>query len=137
MTIHEVQLATRPSQLRRTLIQIGGTHCASALRSWAVADRAQRCLGRTSSSRCTRGSRLHRARHKLGLTQCSVVSLPTGLLAAQPRKRDLLLRRDAPSVRWWIQNWKTPAYSASASCYRATVTFADSSTLSAFFKLTK
>ena len=45
------------------------------------------------------------------------------------------LRYDGTAGQW-IQNWKTPSYSASASCYRATVTFADKSTLSAFFKLT-
>jgi hypothetical protein len=36
--------------------------------------------------------------------------------------------------RVFIQNWKTPTVSAD-SCYRATATFADGSTLSAFFKL--
>jgi hypothetical protein len=46
------------------------------------------------------------------------------------------LRYDTTAMQW-IQNWKTPAYSASQACYRATVTFADKSTLSAFFKLTK
>jgi hypothetical protein len=38
--------------------------------------------------------------------------------------------------RMFIQNWKTPSVSAD-SCYRATATFADGSTLSAFFKLRK
>ena len=36
----------------------------------------------------------------------------------------------------WIQNWKTPTVSKE-TCYRATVKFADGSTLSAFFKLRK
>jgi hypothetical protein len=36
----------------------------------------------------------------------------------------------------WIQNWQTPKVS-SETCYRATVKFADGSTLSAFFKLRK
>jgi len=34
----------------------------------------------------------------------------------------------------WIQNWQTPKVNTD-TCYRATVTFADLSTLSAFFKL--
>ena len=34
----------------------------------------------------------------------------------------------------WIQNWQTPKVNAE-TCYRATVTFADGSTLSAFFKV--
>jgi hypothetical protein len=46
------------------------------------------------------------------------------------------LRYDTTAMQW-IQNWKTPNYSASAACFRATVTFADGSMLSAFFKLTK
>ncbi|HEY6963326.1 MAG TPA: YDG domain-containing protein, partial [Gaiellaceae bacterium] len=46
------------------------------------------------------------------------------------------LRYDTTAMQW-IQNWKTPSYNASASCYRATVRFADGSALSAFFKLTK
>ena len=36
----------------------------------------------------------------------------------------------------WIQNWKTPNVSGD-TCYRAWVTFADGSTLEAFFKLKK
>jgi hypothetical protein len=36
----------------------------------------------------------------------------------------------------WVQNWKTPKGSSDA-CYRATVTFADGSSLSAFFKVKK
>jgi hypothetical protein len=36
----------------------------------------------------------------------------------------------------FIQNWKTPTVSGD-TCYRATVTFADNSTLSAFFRLRK
>jgi hypothetical protein len=46
------------------------------------------------------------------------------------------LRYDTTAMQW-VQNWKTPSYSASASCYRATVRFADGSALSAFFRLTK
>ena len=46
------------------------------------------------------------------------------------------LRYDTTAMQW-IQNWKTPNYSASAPCYRATVTFADGSMVSAFFRLTK
>ncbi|MFL5859383.1 MAG: PxKF domain-containing protein [Solirubrobacteraceae bacterium] len=46
------------------------------------------------------------------------------------------LRYDATAGQW-IQNWKTPSYGGASNCYRATVTFADHSTLSAFFKLTK
>jgi hypothetical protein len=38
--------------------------------------------------------------------------------------------------RQFIQTWKTPSVS-SETCYRATATFADGSTLSAFFKLRK
>jgi hypothetical protein len=45
------------------------------------------------------------------------------------------LRYDA-TERLFIQNWKTPSVTADA-CYRATATFADGSTLSAFFKLRK
>ncbi|MFA9444219.1 PxKF domain-containing protein, partial [Egicoccus sp. AB-alg6-2] len=37
----------------------------------------------------------------------------------------------------FIQNWKTPTVKAGEACYRATVTFQDGSTLSAFFKLRK
>jgi hypothetical protein len=36
----------------------------------------------------------------------------------------------------FIQNWKTPSVSKE-TCYRATATFADGSTLSAFFRLRK
>jgi hypothetical protein len=36
----------------------------------------------------------------------------------------------------WIQNWQTPKVTKE-TCYRATVTFADGSTLSAFFRLKK
>jgi hypothetical protein len=36
----------------------------------------------------------------------------------------------------WIQNWKTPSVNGDA-CYRAWVTFADGSSLEAFFKLRK
>jgi hypothetical protein len=36
----------------------------------------------------------------------------------------------------WIQNWLTPKVS-SETCYRATVTFADGSSLSAFFRVRK
>jgi hypothetical protein len=46
------------------------------------------------------------------------------------------LRYDTTAMQW-IQNWKTPSYTASQPCWRATVKFADGSTLSAFFKLTK
>jgi hypothetical protein len=46
------------------------------------------------------------------------------------------LRYDTTAMQW-IQNWKTPAYSASASCYRTRVQFADGSSIIAFFKLTK
>jgi len=38
--------------------------------------------------------------------------------------------------RQFVQNWKTPTVSGE-TCYRATATFADGSTLSAFFKLRK
>jgi hypothetical protein len=45
------------------------------------------------------------------------------------------LRYDT-TAKQWIQNWKTPTVSKE-TCYRATVKFADGSTLSAFFKLRK
>jgi hypothetical protein len=45
------------------------------------------------------------------------------------------LRYDA-TAHQWIQNWKTPTVN-SETCYRAWVTFADGSTLEAFFKLKK
>jgi hypothetical protein len=43
------------------------------------------------------------------------------------------LRYDTTAMQW-IQNWKTPTAS-SDTCYRAIVTFADGSSLEAFFKL--
>jgi hypothetical protein len=46
-----------------------------------------------------------------------------------------VLRYDTTD-RQFVQNWKTPTVSGE-SCYRATATFADGSTLSAFFKLRK
>jgi hypothetical protein len=45
------------------------------------------------------------------------------------------LRYDTTAMQW-IQNWKTPNVTGD-SCYRAWVTFADGSTLEAFFKLKK
>jgi hypothetical protein len=45
------------------------------------------------------------------------------------------LRYDGTAGQW-IQNWKTPNVTGD-SCYRAWVTFADGSTLEAFFKLKK
>jgi hypothetical protein len=45
------------------------------------------------------------------------------------------LRYDT-TAKQWIQNWKTSKV-ASDTCYRATVTFADGSSISAFFKLLK
>jgi large repetitive protein len=45
-------------------------------------------------------------------------------------------RRYDPVAGQWIQNWKTPSVSSDA-CYRASVTFADGSSLSAFFRLRK
>jgi hypothetical protein len=45
------------------------------------------------------------------------------------------LRYDT-TAKQWIQNWKTPKVT-SESCYRATVTFADGSSISAFFRLLK
>ena len=45
------------------------------------------------------------------------------------------LRYDT-TAKQWIQNWKTPKV-GSETCYRATVTFADGSSISAFFKLLK
>jgi hypothetical protein len=45
------------------------------------------------------------------------------------------LRYDGTAGQW-IQNWKTPKVSAE-TCYRAWVTFADGSSLEAFFKLRK
>jgi hypothetical protein len=45
------------------------------------------------------------------------------------------LRYD-PTGMQWIQNWATPKVS-STTCYRTWVTFADGSTLEAFFQLTK
>jgi hypothetical protein len=36
----------------------------------------------------------------------------------------------------WIQNWATPKVSQT-TCYRTWVTFADGSSLEAFFQLTK
>jgi hypothetical protein len=37
----------------------------------------------------------------------------------------------------FVQNWKSPTVKSGEDCYRATVTFADRSTLSAFFRLRK
>jgi hypothetical protein len=45
------------------------------------------------------------------------------------------LRYDT-TAKQWIQNWKTSKVT-SDTCYRATVTFADNSSISAFFKLLK
>jgi YDG domain len=45
------------------------------------------------------------------------------------------LRYDT-TAKQWIQNWKTSKVT-SDTCYRATVTFADGSSISAFFKLLK
>lgn len=45
------------------------------------------------------------------------------------------LRYDT-TAKQWIQNWKTSKVN-SDTCYRATVTFADGSSISAFFKLLK
>jgi hypothetical protein len=45
------------------------------------------------------------------------------------------LRYDTTGLQW-IQNWQTARVTAD-TCYRATVTFADNSSLSAFFKLKK
>jgi hypothetical protein len=45
------------------------------------------------------------------------------------------LRYDTTGLQW-IQNWQTPKVNGD-TCYRATVTFADSSSLSAFFKVKK
>jgi len=45
------------------------------------------------------------------------------------------LRYDGTAGQW-IQNWKTPKVNAD-TCYRAWVTFADGSSLEAFFKLRK
>jgi hypothetical protein len=45
------------------------------------------------------------------------------------------LRYDTSAMQW-IQNWKTPSVS-SDTCYRTMVTFADGSSLEAFFKLKK
>ena len=45
------------------------------------------------------------------------------------------LRYDTTGMQW-IQNWATPKVSAT-TCYRTFVTFADGSTLEAFFQLTK
>jgi YDG domain/Bacterial Ig-like domain (group 3) len=45
------------------------------------------------------------------------------------------LRYDGTAGQW-IQNWKTPTASRD-TCYRASVTFADGSSLTAFFKLRK
>jgi hypothetical protein len=46
------------------------------------------------------------------------------------------LRYDTTAMQW-IQNWKTQSYSSSKPCWRASVKFADGSTLSAFFLLKK
>ena len=45
------------------------------------------------------------------------------------------LRYDGTGAQW-IQNWATPKVNGD-TCYRAWVTFADGSTLEAFFKLKK
>jgi YDG domain len=45
------------------------------------------------------------------------------------------LRYDTTGLQW-VQNWQTPRVTGD-TCYRATVTFADNSSLSAFFKLRK
>jgi hypothetical protein len=45
------------------------------------------------------------------------------------------LRYDTTAMQW-IQNWKTPTANAD-TCYRAWVTFADGSSIEAFFKLKK
>jgi hypothetical protein len=67
------------------------------------------------------------------LTSCNVATATDELETA-------LLTTGGTSLRYseaqWIQNWQTPKVS-SESCYRATVKFADGSTLSAFFKLRK
>jgi hypothetical protein len=46
-----------------------------------------------------------------------------------------VLRYDTSGMQW-IQNWATPRVSAT-TCYRTFVTFADGSTIEAFFQLTK
>jgi hypothetical protein len=45
------------------------------------------------------------------------------------------LRYDTTAMQW-IQNWQTPKVN-STTCYRAWVTFADNSSLEAFFQLSK
>jgi hypothetical protein len=45
------------------------------------------------------------------------------------------LRYDTSGMQW-IQNWATPKVSQT-TCYRTWVTFADGSTLEAFFQLSK
>jgi hypothetical protein len=45
------------------------------------------------------------------------------------------LRYDTTAMQW-IQNWKTPS-GGNDVCYRATVTYADGSSLSAFFKFAR
>jgi hypothetical protein len=50
---------------------------------------------------------------------------------------------DKPALRYdnteeqFVQNWKTPKVSSAEECYRATIRFADGSSLSAFFRLRK
>ena len=60
------------------------------------------------------------ARRRLTPSRCSPVGATT-------------LRYDSTGGQF-IQNWKTPT---GAGCYRATVTAADGSSISAFFKMLK
>jgi hypothetical protein len=69
-------------------------------------------------------------------TKLSSCSSGAGIDVVEPE----LLSTGGTMLRYtesqWIQNWQTPKVS-SESCYRATMKFADGSTLSAFFKLRK
>ena len=73
----------------------------------------------------------------VAFTQTKLNSCDSG--AGTEELEATLLTTGGTSLRYsgqWIQNWQTPKVSGEA-CYRATVTFADGSSLSAFFRVRK
>jgi hypothetical protein len=71
-------------------------------------------------------------------TQTKLNNCSTG--AGTDELETILLTTGGTTLRYaesqWIQNWQTPKVNAD-TCYRATVKFADGSSLSAFFRLRK
>ena len=70
------------------------------------------------------------------LASCVGGTAEDALEAAELSTGGTLLRYDVTGGQF-IQNWQTPKVGGSDSCYRATVTAKDGSTISAFFKVKK